>query len=150
MDTILILLVIILIVINDIKNMIVPNSLTILLILLSIFHRGADLISIEYGILGMGIYPLPFLFIYGYLSDFIGDEALGFGDIKLIFAFGYLLGYSNLKNVYEFFLYSFILASIYGIIIIMIYRKRNFRLPFTPFLAVVFIYFWQCKELIKL
>lgn len=125
----------------DMKKMIIPNSLTAFLLLYAIYTKGSNILDIENGILGMGAYALPFVFTYGYLSDLLQKEVLGFGDVKLVLAFGYILGYSNLIDIYDFFILSFILASVFGIIIGLYRKNLHFHLPFSPFLIITFIYF---------
>lgn len=122
----------------DIKKMYIPNSINIFFLIISILYKGFDYLVIEKSILGMALYPLPFLFIYGYLSDFLDKEVLGFGDIKLLFGIGYLLGYSSLIDIYIFFLTTFIFASIGGICIGV--YKKNFKIaiPFAPYIILSF------------
>lgn len=141
----IVVIVLFLIVISDIKKMIIPNRLTLLLLSLSVILKGNNYLIIENSILGMGTYLLPFLIIYGYVSDFIKKDAIGFGDIKLMMSFGYILGYSDIINIYLFFIYSFILGSIVGIFIAIFKRKLDFQLPFSPFLSIIFIYFWKFR-----
>lgn len=142
MVRVLILIVIFLIAISDIKKMIIPNSLTLTLFLLALIFRGKNIYNIENGILGMGTYILPFLILYGYVSDVIRKDAIGFGDIKLMLSFGYILGYTDLLKIYHFFMLTFILASIVGVIVGIIAKSWDFKLPFSPFLILIFLYFW--------
>ena len=142
MVRVLIFVVVFLIAISDIRKMIIPNTLTLILFLLALIFRGRNIYNIENGILGMGTYVLPFLIVYGYVSDVIKKDAIGFGDIKLMLSLGYILGYSNLLNIYHFFLLTFILASIVGVIIGIVHKSWDFKLPFSPFLILIFLYFW--------
>lgn len=128
---------------NDIKKMEIPNKLNLLLLIMAIIVKGRSIEIIENSILGMGIYVLPFLIIYGYVSDFMKEDVIGFGDIKLVLAFGYILGYKTFIEVYYFFIGTFILAGIFGIVIGLIKKSWKLRIPFSPFLIAVFLYFWS-------
>lgn len=128
---------------NDIKKMEIPNKLNLFLFILGVILKGNNIEIIENSILGMGVYVLPFLLIYGYISDIMKEDAIGFGDIKLVLGFGYILGYRDFAEVYYFFILAFILASIYGIIIGIIRKNWKIRLSFSPFLIIVFLYFWS-------
>lgn len=149
---ILIIITLILIFIFDIKTLIIPNSLNLILLFLGILKRGMDFLEIEIGIIGMGIYILPLVLIYGYVSDLYKKEVLGFGDIKLMLGLGYILGYTNFYDVYIFYMIAFILASVIGIIFIL-KKEKNRELAFTPFLIIAFIimelrsFLWRKKAL---
>lgn len=125
----------------DLQKMVIPNILTLGVLLCGIVGRGCDFWEIENGVLGMGSYTLPYLLIYGYVSDILNRDALGFGDIKLMLGLGYILGYDGLLQVYIFFIATFTLASFTGIIVALYKRTLKFRLPFSPFLILVFMYF---------
>lgn len=99
MDRLLILGILISIMYIDMRKMYIPNFLNILLLLMAIYYKGMEYEVIENSILGMGIYILPLLLLYGYLSDFLQREVFGFGDIKLLMSLGYILGYSSFYNV---------------------------------------------------
>ena len=89
----------------------------------------------------MGLYPLPLLILYGYLSDLLGKEVFGFGDIKILMNFGYILGYSNFFDIYIYYLISFISASIIGVLFLLRREKRK-EIPFSPFLIIGFLFLW--------
>lgn len=148
MDRVLIFVlffILILITIYDFKKMYIPNFLNLLFLLLAFLYKGSDYFVIENSILGLALYPLPFLFIYGYLSDFLNKEVLGFGDIKLLFGVGYFFGYNSFIEIYFFFITTFILAT-FGAIFTGIYKK-NFKvaIPFAPYIVLTFLiqYFWR-------
>ena len=131
MDRILIIIILSIIMWIDIKKLYIPNFLNLLLLI----------IAIENSIIGMGIYTLPLLFLYGYLSDILNKEVFGFGDIKLLMTLGYILGYSNFFDIYLFYLISFISASFIGIILLIRKIKRK-EIPFSPFLIIGFLFLW--------
>jgi leader peptidase (prepilin peptidase)/N-methyltransferase len=141
MDGILIISLLFLIIYIDIKKLYIPNTLNILLFILSIIFKGFEFNTIENSIIGMGLYPLPLLILYGYLSDLLGKEVFGFGDIKILMNFGYILGYSNFFDIYIYYLISFISASIIGVLFLLRREKRK-EIPFSPFLIIGFLFLW--------
>lgn len=141
MDRILIISLLFLIICIDIKKLYIPNTLNILLFILSIIFKGFEFNIIENSIIGMGLYPLPLLILYGYLSDLLGKEVFGFGDIKILMNFGYILGYSNFFDIYIYYLISFISASIIGVLFLLRREKRK-EIPFSPFLIIGFLFLW--------
>lgn len=141
MDRILIISLLFVIIYIDIKKLYIPNTLNILLFILSIIFKGFEFKTIENSIIGMGLYPLPLLILYGYLSDLLGKEVFGFGDIKILMNFGYILGYSNFFDIYIYYLISFISASIIGVLFLLRREKRK-EIPFSPFLIIGFLFLW--------
>ncbi len=141
MDRILIISLLFVIIYIDIKKLYIPNTLNILLFILSIIFKGFEFNTIENSIIGMGLYPLPLLILYGYLSDLLGKEVFGFGDIKILMNFGYILGYSNFFDIYIYYLISFISASIIGVLFLLRREKRK-EIPFSPFLIIGFLFLW--------
>ena len=97
--TLLIIVVIfILISIIDIKKKIIPNTLVIILGILSYFYNCINF-TLEDIFLGGCVYLTAFSLIYGYGSDFLKKECLGFGDVKLSFSLGILMTYTTSNNV---------------------------------------------------
>lgn len=141
MDRILIISLLFVIIYIDIKKLYIPNTLNILLFILSIIFKGFEFNTIENSIIGMGLYPLPLLILYGYLSDLLGKEVFGFGDIKILMNFGYILGYSKFFDIYIYYLISFISASIIGVLFLLRREKRK-EIPFSPFLIIGFLFLW--------
>ena len=141
MDRILIISLLFLIIYIDIKKLYIPNTLNILLFILFIIFKGFEFNIIENSIIGMGLYSLPLLILYGYLSDLLGKEVFGFGDIKILMNFGYILGYSNFFDIYIYYLISFISASIIGVLFLLRREKRK-EIPFSPFLLIGFLFLW--------
>lgn len=122
----------------DIKTRELPNSLTLLLILLGVGYNLFFDNRIVESVIGMGTYSLPFSLIYGYISDIYGKDVLGFGDIKLAMGVGAVLTFSNFYNLYLFFLGSFVTASIYCIYLLIKIKKnpREVEIPFAPFISI--------------
>ncbi|MGL5950573.1 MAG: prepilin peptidase, partial [Cetobacterium sp.] len=91
--------------------------------------------------LGMGIASLPFSLIYGYVSELLDREVLGYGDVKLAMGIGACLTYTNFFEAYLFFLLSFVVGAVYGIfLLIKIKLKReeeaSKEFPFAPFISI--------------
>ena len=75
-------------------------------------------------------------FITMYLIKLMGDylfkkESLGGGDIKLMFLFGLVLGYST--SIMTIFLATFIA---FPVAIIMLFSNKEHMIPFGPFLSI--------------
>ena len=145
MVRVLIIATLLLIIVIDIKKMYIPNLLNLFLLILAFYYKGLEPGMIEDGIIGMGVYCIPFVFIYGYLSDFLNKEVLGFGDIKLMLALGYILGYSDFYQVYMFFVFSFLISTIIGIIIGIGRGNFSSPIPFSPFIVFTFLYYWSSE-----
>lgn len=94
--------------------------------------------KIENGILGAGVYTLPLLFFYGYGSDLAQKEIMGFGDIKLMIGIGYVLGYSDFYTIYIYYLETFVIAALFGIVYIVKKKTVRGEIAFSPFLLFSF------------
>ncbi len=165
MDNILIYIFIVLLLISilyDIKTKSIPNIITLALICLSIYMRLYDLNG---WFIGASTFILPFILIYGYISDILDREVIGFGDIKLTIALGGLL-YDKVDNlflsVYIFYLIAFVSAAIYLLIFYTLkalFKKkektnktiRNKKICFSSFLIFsFFIHFYFYGHIIAL
>ncbi|MGF6906632.1 leader peptidase (prepilin peptidase)/N-methyltransferase [Fusobacterium sp. PH5-44] len=142
---ILIMFLIISIIICDIKRSTIPNSLNFLFLFFSIIFKGFTSEIVEKSVLGAAIYILPIIFIYGYLSDILQKEVIGFGDIKLILGIGYILEYKSFYEIYLYYLIAFSIASCYIFISWLIFSKKLKKIPFAPFLLISFIYLYVRK-----
>lgn len=141
MDRVLIIFILLIIVYIDVRKLYIPNFLNFSLLVIAIYLKKFDYEIVENSVIGMGVYTLPLLFLYGYLSDILGREVFGFGDIKLLLSLGYILGYSNFFDIYLYYLISFISASFIGIIFLIGKHKRK-EIPFSPFLILSFLILW--------
>lgn len=119
----------------DLKYYILPDFSTIILIVLAF--------AINYKNLAPNLLSgfLVFLFFYALSKIKIrGQEAMGGGDVKLVFFIGLLLGMG--KMVVAIYL-SFIIGSIVSLV--LIYSKiisRKSPVPFGPFLIIGTIVSW--------
>ncbi len=111
----------------DYKTMIIPPSLVLLIVALSIYpiSKSGDIANNFYGFLLLSIFFLLMLFIF--------PGAFGGGDIKLYMAAGFLLGLEMSIVLLEISLVS---GALFGTIYALL-KGGNFRLkiPFAPFIA---------------
>lgn len=119
----------------DIRKKIIPNYLSILLGLFS-FLYNFNYMSVENIILGGCVYSSFFSLIYGYGSDLLKKDCLGFGDVKLSFSLGILLGYTTLLDVVFFINTTFSLALIVYILFIIFKKIKIVEFPLGPFLIL--------------
>jgi len=111
----------------DLKTMLIPLSLIIVFIVLSlypvIFHN--NLMDNFYGFLFLSVFFLVIMFIF--------PGAFGGGDLKFYAAAGFLLGLEMSVVLLEV---SLLLGSVCGIIWVLA-RGQNFRIkmPFAPFIS---------------
>lgn len=141
----------------DINKKYIPNFFNILILFLSLYIKG--FYKLDEFFIGAGIFTLPSLLIYGYLSDLLRKDVLGFGDIKLIISLGGLvyLGNRNLfLQLYIFYLLSFASASLY-ILFLFIYKYiwnrkfilKNRQLAFSPFLCISFFILYNFSDILE-
>lgn len=123
--------------IKDFKSKIIPDvfnySIIFLGILKIIFLNG----NFEKSIIGMGVFPLIFILIYGYGENIFKKELIGFGDIKLFGAAGFYYGYSGMYNLMILYNTIFICTFIFIIFLLLIKKiKREEEIPFAPFICL--------------
>lgn len=121
------------IVVSDFKYMIIPDEVLIffgiLLVLETIllFGFSAFLSKLISGVISFAI-----MFLIKLVGDFMfKTESMGGGDIKLLFFFGFTLGWTNA-------LFSIFLGSLIGfpISLVIMNNKKTNIIPFGPFLAL--------------
>lgn len=126
----------IVVIISDIEYMIIldeviaSSCIIIIILYLSLFGLEFTVNKILSAILA---------FITMYVIKLIGDhlfkrESMGGGDIKLMFLFGLVLGYS--LSICDIFLATFIA---FPIAIYLLFSRRDNLIPFGPFLAMAAI-----------
>ena len=98
---------------KDLKEKEIPNFSTLGIIFLGILKIIFLHEDFEKSFLGFGTFSIFFLFLYGYASDFLKKEIIGFGDIKLIGAAGFYFGYSGIYNLIIFHNIIFILGFLF-------------------------------------
>jgi leader peptidase (prepilin peptidase)/N-methyltransferase len=120
----------------DLKYMFIPDALTIMLLILSIVYRfflccNGLMNWLDFGkaVVASSILTLFFYSLY----FFTKKKGFGFGDVKLAFPLGLLLGWPKIViGIYM----AFISGSLVGIATVFLKKKKfkNQRLPFAPFL----------------
>jgi leader peptidase (prepilin peptidase)/N-methyltransferase len=112
----------------DIKTMIIPDELNIIIFILGlirIFYY--DLNLFEYILYSIGV-PIIFMILNKFYIDCIGG-----GDIKFMFSIAFLLG----KRIYISFFLGVFSASIYALYLLIIKKyHRKSRFAFGPFLSL--------------
>ena len=111
----------------DIKKMVIPPSLVIIFLVLSIYP-----IIMHHDIMD-NVYGFALLTVFFLLMLLIFPGAFGGGDIKLYAAAGFLLGVEMSIVLLEV---SLISGALFGIVFGIV-KGRNFRvkIPFAPFIA---------------
>lgn len=135
----------------DIAHRIIPDEISIggifvgfaVHVILSDGKYGAAAIDSLIGILAGG--GSLFLIAYSY-EKLKKVEGLGGGDIKLLAMLGAFLGW---KATIFIVLFSSIIGSVFGIIIMMILRKNlKYAMPFGPFIAIAGILYLFAGEMV--
>lgn len=122
--------------VKDIKERIISDILNIMIIILGvmkiIFFNG----DFEKSIIGMGVFPLVFIIVYGYISEVLKKDVIGFGDIKFMGAAGFYLGYSGIYNLIILYNTIFITAFIIVFPLLLLKKiKKEAEIPFAPFIS---------------
>lgn len=116
---------------EDIKTRTVSNIGNLLFLVLAFISARQQGVQFGEIFIFMALYPFPLLFLYGYLSDFLGKDILGFGDIKFLMGVGALLSTNFLWiSLYYFYLLSFLIASIMGGIYFWMTKEKE--IPMLP------------------
>ena len=122
----------------DLKEMIIPDSLVMSILILSILHKLINyilnktpinlLVSIVGMVLAGGLFILIIL---------ISKGGMGGGDVALIGALGFILG---IRKILLTIFLSFILGAIISIILLIGKIKgKSDPIPFGPFIILGFI-----------
>lgn len=114
----------------DYKYRVIPNKLVLLIFIIAIVNFIINISSYKSLLFGV-LFAIVFCLILYKFSSFGG------GDVKLLISLSLLIGF---YNTFLLFLISFLLASIYGGIL-MLRKKANLKsaIPFGPFVGIGFI-----------
>jgi leader peptidase (prepilin peptidase)/N-methyltransferase len=122
----------------DIDHMLLPTRIILFGFIAGIIFRGIQaggyqsLQFVLYPFLAAGIaYGLFYALFYG-AQFLLKKEGLGFGDVRLV---GMLALYLSMNLTFLTLFLASVLASFYGIILLVI-RKKSEPFPFGPFLNV--------------
>lgn len=123
----------------DLKAMIIPDSLVLVLTFLSLIKitlfLSSGLLTQDQLLIDFGV-TLALVLFFLSLWWITGKKGFGLGDVKLAFPLGLILGYPSL--IVGVFL-AFIIGAIWGIILIINQKKKFGQvLPFGPFLVTGF------------
>jgi len=145
----------------DLEHFIIPDEIVFPLIGISLLNnlyrfrlassaaRLAGMTGINI-LIATNILPaiLSFLFFY-FLYLITKHKGMGFGDVKLAFLMGLLLGYPGI--VLALYI-SFLTGAFFGVILILRKKaKAKSKVPFGPFLsgAAIIVFLWGEKILLK-
>ena len=125
------------IIFTDLKEMIIPDSLVVSILVLSIIHKTVNyfLYGISPDLLGsiLGLLVAGGLFL---TIVIISRGGMGGGDVTLIGTLGFVLGY---KYIFLCIFLSFILGAIISILLLVLKIKtRKDPIPFGPFIVLGF------------
>lgn len=115
---------------TDIKYMIIPDEIVLPLGILSIFFdifmQKADFMNFIFSALSFSLFFLMLLLV-------TKGKGMGFGDVKLAFIMGLILGFP--KIIVAFYL-SFLTGALISAILIL-RKRKSFKstIPFGPFLS---------------
>lgn len=123
-------IILLIILIIDFKKKIIPDALTITIIILGIIKIIFFNENLETKLIGMGTYSILFNLLYGYGEKIFKKEVVGFGDIKLLSSIGFYIGYFGLIYLLVYYNIIFLISPIYGIIYKKLYKEEE--IPFAP------------------
>jgi len=131
--------------IYDLRHFLILDKIVYPAILLTFLYNLSDFQELIYNHLPSAFGITAFFLIIFLLSR---GKWLGFGDVKLAFFLGLLLGFP--QTIVAFFL-SFFSGAIIGVILILFKKKKlKSEVPFAPFLIIgSFIAFFWGSEIIK-
>jgi leader peptidase (prepilin peptidase) / N-methyltransferase len=117
--------------IADFKYFIIPDSMIVascIGVLMAMMGQGGMLI-VEHGAVGVAAFSF-FLFLWLVTKK----RGIGFGDVKLAFFIGFLVGFPQVVSA---FYLAFLTGAVCGIILMIVHRKTlKSKLPFGPFLII--------------
>lgn len=127
----------------DWKYRVIPDSIQLVFFafsLLFLFSRGAGADGFLHHVVGALATALPILFLF--LAT--GGRAMGFGDVKLAFNMGFLLGlWGGSTAVY----FGFIFGGIAGVILVLLGKKKlKSKIAFGPFLILGLLAVFLCQK----
>ena len=119
----------------DLEHLLIFNRFVVIIFVAGIIAIFFDRYTEWYDhLIGTAIFGAAFLLFYYGAIWILKREGLGFGDVKLVFAAGLLLGWQKM-------LFAMLVASVSASIILVILRRvrgdeEGHEYPFGPFLAV--------------
>jgi leader peptidase (prepilin peptidase) / N-methyltransferase len=119
----------------DVDTQLLPDNITLPLVWLGLIVNYFGLFtSLESSLIGAIVGYLSLWSIYWLFKLLTGKEGMGYGDFKLLAAFGAWLGWQMLPQI---ILLSSLVGAVIGIGMIVIRgRDKNIPIPFGPYLAI--------------
>lgn len=119
---------------SDLKYHLIPDQVQVALFIFGLillpFHGSFLPLIFVNRVLAALLVAAPIFFIH----FFTNGKAMGFGDVKLAFNIGFLLG---IKAGFLALYFAFVLGGILGIFLILLKRKKlKSKIAFGPFLVV--------------
>ncbi len=129
---------------SDLKYHLIPDQIQLALFIFGLifltFERQIFYLAFFNHIIAALIVALPIFLIY-FLTN---GKAMGFGDVKLAFNIGFLLG---VKAGFLALYFGFITGGIFGLFLILLGRKKfKSKIPFGPFLVFGILIMFFSKE----
>lgn len=129
---------------SDLKYQIIPDAIQVALFLFSLLLKLGGIFQLHFFTAGL-VVMLPILFLYLVTRG----RGMGFGDVKLSFTMGFLLGIkAGLLALY----FGFVMGGIVGLILLWLKKKKlKSKIAFGPFLVlgILIMLFWE-KEIFQL
>lgn len=136
--------VLIIVFVYDLKHFLIPDKILFPAIAITLVYRlFENLVNLNYifaAIIASGFFLIIFLISRG--------KWMGFGDVKMAFLLGLLLGFSN---IFTALFLAFFFGAIIGLIL-MVFKKKGLKseIPFGPFLiAGTFLALFFGQEIIN-
>ena len=123
----------------DSKKYIIPNTLNLGIVFLKMLKIIFFNFSFEASFIGMGVYPIILLFIYGYISEIYKVELIGFGDVILMMSIGFYNSYTSIFQVMTYYNIISIIGIFTYLIVVKVRRKRDSvetKLAFAPIIIL--------------
>ena len=119
----------------DLKEQLLPDTITLPLLWLGILCSFYNLFTdLQSSVIGAIAGYLVLWSIFHLFRLITGKEGMGYGDFKLLAALGAWIGYSYLPQI---ILISSVVGSIIGITMIVVGKtKQQQPIPFGPYLAI--------------
>lgn len=122
----------------DYRYQLIPDEAHIALGVIGIINLIANLSNWSSYLLGALTGGVIFLALGGIALVIYKKEGMGFGDVKLMTALGFIFG---LKNILIISLLSFFFGAIVGIILLLTkVKKSDSYMPFGPFIAIATVF----------
>ena len=126
----------------DLRYMILPDFSTIALLVLTLIYKvllGGNMVELGVGVL-IGISAFGF---FHFLHTLTGGEGMGYGDVKLAFFMGLLLGWPGIVvGLYV----AFVVGAIVGLVVLAVFKNNKKIIPFGPFMILGSIVAWWWGE----